>query len=181
VEDGEETDHAHRGSDRRLYLQGDHRAEDNDRSGDADLDERQIDPRHTGGAAGSHHEHERAWHQPQRPPAELRGKNPDRHHRQDVIEPADRMHEAMDEAVGYPGAGMGKGSGWREQQGCEGEARNLTHGVRSGCCQKEGSSLHRRCRGPGKGHNLSRTVVPVACLVMPEVETDGRPPIAGAF
>ena len=54
-----------------------------------------------------HHGDEGEGHQPQSPSAEAGGEEADGDHGEDVIEPADGMHEAMRETVGVAGSRMG--------------------------------------------------------------------------
>ena len=49
--------------------------------------------------AHRHHAHKAQRHEPQRPAAEHEGEDADGHHGEDVVDAADRMHEAMDEAM----------------------------------------------------------------------------------
>ncbi len=78
-------------------------------SGDAGLDERHRDAREAERAARRHRQHEARRHQPQRPAAQLVGEQTDRDHRQDVIEPAERMREAVHETMRVTAAGMREG------------------------------------------------------------------------
>ncbi len=64
--------------------------------------------------ADHHHADEAQRHEPQRPAAEDEGKDADRDHREDVVDAADRVHEAMQEAGGVAVAGMGEGGSRNE-------------------------------------------------------------------
>ena len=82
------------------HLARDHRAEDEDRDGDADLDRRQ---RHAGDAhdpADRHHRREDDRQRDDQRPAEERPPQPDRDHRQQMVEAAERMEKARLESAG---------------------------------------------------------------------------------
>ena len=59
--------------------------------------------------ADGHHADKAERHQPQRLVTEDEGEDAHRHHCEDVVEAADRMHEAVEEAGGVAVPGMGKG------------------------------------------------------------------------
>ena len=66
-------------------------------------------------------------HQPQRAAAELPGEDADGDHRQDVIEPAERVREAVHESVHLADAGMRQGGGRHEREG-GGDGQASAHG-----------------------------------------------------
>ena len=131
VEDREEADQRHRGERRDAQPQRDREAENHDRQRDADLDVRHADACDAERAADRHDADEARRHQPERASAEQRRIEADRHHRQHVVEPADRMHEAVREAVGIAETRMRRSCGsQREKRGrggrsahCEGRHR----------------------------------------------------------
>ena len=117
VEHREQSGHAHGDCERSFHPERDHRAEHDDRGGDPEFDERHRDSVEAESAGGCHHQHEGRRHQPQRTPAELPGENADRDHRQHVVEPAERMREAVHKTVRVADAGMRQGGGRDEREG----------------------------------------------------------------
>ena len=73
-------------------------ADDDERQRDAEFDEGQVDAADAEQEADRHHADEAQRHQPQRAAAEHEGEDADRDHGEDVVEAADRVHEAMQEA-----------------------------------------------------------------------------------
>ena len=97
-------------------------------SGDAEFDRRQLDPGDAERAACRHHQHERRRHEPERASAELPGEDADRDHRQHVVEPAERMREALHEAVHVADAAMRQGGGRDEREGGGDRSKTTAHG-----------------------------------------------------
>ncbi len=73
---------------------------------DPDLDKRQPDPSHPEDAAENHHRHEGQRYEPQSAAAQLRRKQADGDHDQDVIDTAERVGETVREAGGAAHPGM---------------------------------------------------------------------------
>ena len=117
VEDREQADQAHGDGDRRLDAERDDGAEHDDRGGNAGFDHRYRHAGHRERAADRHGEDEGRGHQPQRAAAELPGEDADGDHRKNVIEPAQRVREAMGESVHLADAGMRQGGGRHEREG----------------------------------------------------------------
>ena len=72
-------------------------------------------------SAGARHDaHEAQGHQPQRPPAKLGGEHADGDHCQDMIDPGDRMGEALQQSIRVAVSGMGKRNGRsKDENGAE--------------------------------------------------------------
>ena len=109
VEDRERGDQCHGDCHRRLHAERNDRAQHEHGCGDAGLDERHRNAGETERAACRHRQDEARRHQPQRPAAQLIGEQADRDHRQDMIEPAERMRKAVHETMGVAAAGMREG------------------------------------------------------------------------
>ena len=99
VEDREEADDHRRGPQRRPPLGEDGEAEQDAGERDADLDPRQGHAHQPQHPAEGHDHRERDRQQPHRRRAELRSPEADRHHRQHVVEPGDRVVQAREEAL----------------------------------------------------------------------------------
>src|SRR5262245_24602570 len=117
VEDREQSHDPHREGDRGLAGECYDGAEHDHRGGDAEFDEWQWDAGHADGAAARHGEDEGRGHEPERAAAELPGKDADGDHRQNVVEPAERMRETVNETVRVADAGMSEGGGGNEREG----------------------------------------------------------------
>ena len=107
MEDCEEADDADRRRDRSLDAEGDHGAEHDHRQRNAQLDEGDGDPAHAEQAAHRHHADEGGRQRPSCAAAELKGEDADHDHCEDVVEAADRMHEAVQQPGGVTQPGMG--------------------------------------------------------------------------
>ena len=103
------------------------RAEHDHRGGDAGFDHRHRHVAHRQRAAQRHRGDERGRHQPQRAAAELPGEDADGDHREDMVEPAERMREAVGESMHLADAGMRQGGGRHEREG-GGDGQALAHG-----------------------------------------------------
>ena len=117
VEDREHSDEPHRDGNRGFAGECHDGAEHDDRGGDSDFGERHRDAGHAERAAGRHGEHEGRGHEPERTAAELPGEDADGDHRQNVVEPAERMRETGNETVRVADAGMSEGGGGNEREG----------------------------------------------------------------
>jgi hypothetical protein len=62
-------------------------------------------------------EDEGRGHEPERAAAELPGEDADGDHRQNMVEPAERMRETVNETVRVADAGMSEGGGGNEREG----------------------------------------------------------------
>ena len=120
MEDRKQRDDAHGDHDRRAARERYDPAEHDHGGGDAQLDERQRHAGHAERGAGRHGEDEASRHEPERAPPELPGKDADRHHRQNVVEPAERMGKARYKTVRFTGAGMREGGSGDERK-CGGD------------------------------------------------------------
>ncbi len=85
--------------------------------GNPEFDERHRDAGHAERAAGRHGEGEGRGHEPERAAAELPGEDADGDHRQNMVEPAERMRETGNETVRVADAGMSEGGGGNEREG----------------------------------------------------------------
>ena len=121
----------HRDQRRHRQTRGhrDQHAEDHDRGQDHRLDRRKAHAARAHRPARQHRAHEGHGQRPDRPPAQLRGQKAKRHHRQQVIGPADRMGQAVHELrLIVDMAGMGQRG--RGQQG-GGKCQAFHQGVHS--------------------------------------------------
>ena len=77
----------------------------------------QREARHPERAADRHRADEGRGDQPERAAAEQRRIETDRHHGEHMVEPADRMDQAVREAAGRAGAGMRERRAGRSNEG----------------------------------------------------------------
>src|SRR5262249_13180639 len=110
-------DEPHGDSDWSLAGESHHAAEHDYRDGDADFDERQRETSHAERGAGGHNEDEGRRYKGERATAELPGQDADRHHRENVIKPAERMRESPAETVRVARAGMSEGNRGNKREG----------------------------------------------------------------
>src|SRR5262249_19769593 len=106
VEDREHSDEPHRDGNRGLAGECHDGAEHDHRGGDTESAERRRDAGQAERAAGRYDEDEGRGHEPERAAAELPGEDADGDHRQNVVEPAERMRETGNETVRITDAGM---------------------------------------------------------------------------
>lgn len=92
--------------DGRSQFKRDGKADHNHRKGDANFDERHVDAGDAERTADDHHADESAGDQPKRPTTHLEGEDADKHHREDMIESANRMGKSVSEAAGSGGTDM---------------------------------------------------------------------------
>jgi hypothetical protein len=116
MEDREETDEPHRRDHGQPDPERHGGTKRHDRQTDAKLDEGQCDAADPDDAAGSHHRQERRRDEIQGSATQRRSVEADRHHRQDVIEPAERMGETVLESARRADAGVGLGGGGKNDQ-----------------------------------------------------------------
>jgi hypothetical protein len=127
VEDREQGDQSRGDGERDIGPKRHDSAEHDHRGGDAQLNERHWHAGNAECAAGRHDQDEARWHEPERAAAELPGEDTDGDHRQNVVEPAERMREAVHETVPVADPGMSEGGGRNEREG-GGDRQASAHG-----------------------------------------------------
>ena len=113
MEDGEKADDTECCGERRLDIERDDGAEDDDGKRDAGFNEGNIDAGSAEDTTKCHHQDEGRRHEPGGAAAQLKCENTDHHHGEDMIEARDRMGKAMAEAGSFADGGMGGGDGWK--------------------------------------------------------------------
>jgi hypothetical protein len=109
VEDREERDHGHREGQGQSHPPEHQGTEHHGRQGNADLYARQRSADQPKHAAGGHQHREGHRQDPQRRHAELGAPETDRDHRDDMVEPGNRVRQAAQETAGLCGFDVGPG------------------------------------------------------------------------
>ena len=127
MEQGETADHGHTENQRQVLGEGGGKADDDDRQADHQFNADEAHTRDPGNAAHRHHGDEAGRDGVKCPPAHGRGQQADGDHGQKMVQPADRVHEAVGEARRRADARMGLGDARNDRQG--NQQCDETHGT----------------------------------------------------
>src|SRR5262245_57552833 len=107
VENCTKSNKEHRYQRRYIELKCNSQPQYNSRYANADFHERQFDTSHAGNASEGHDRNEGQRHEPRPPATQVSGEHTDRNHRQNMVDAAERMGEAVHETVSIANSGMG--------------------------------------------------------------------------